>query len=302
MSSDNCDAHNVAASSCCASCGIAKVDDIKLKECADCDLVRYCSDACHENHQPQHEEDCKKRAAEVRDDLLFKQPDSTHLWDCPICMIPLQLDLSKSSMQTCCSKVICKGCFHANLFREEKERLENKCPFCRKLIPDTDEECDKRRMERVEANDPVALRREGVVQLNKGDYSSAFEYYTKAAQLGDVDSHYRLASLYDLGKGVEKDEGKAIHHLEEAAIGGHPQARYNLGIEEGSNDNFERAVTHFIIAAKQGHDDSIKPLMAAYRVGFVSKEDLAAALRAHQAAVDATKSPLRDVAEEYDQG
>ena len=34
-------------------------------------------------------------------------------------------------------------------------------------------------------------------------------------------------------------------------------------------------------------------------VGFVSKEDLAAALRAHKAAVDATKSPLRDVAEEF---
>jgi len=28
----------------------------------------------------------------------------------------------------------------------------------------------------------------------------------------------------------------------------------NLGIEEGNNDNFERAVKHFIIAANQGHD------------------------------------------------
>jgi len=284
---------------CCASCGIPEDDEIKLKECDDCDLVRYCSDACQKNHSPQHEEACKKRAAELRDELLFKQPDSSHLGDCPICMIPLKLDLSESSMQTCCSKVICDGCSHANQKREFEERREPKCPFCRKLIPDTDEECDKRRMKRVEANDPVALRREGVVQLNKGDYSSAFEYYTKAAQLGDVDSHNRLASLYDLGKGVEKDEGKAIHHLEEAAIGGHPKARYNLGIEEGSNDNFERAVKHFIIAANQGHDDSIKPLMAAYREGFVSKEDLAAALRAHQAAVDATKSPQRDAAEEY---
>ena len=32
---------------------------------------------------------------------------------------------------------------------------------------------------------------------------------------------------------------------------------------------------------------------------LASKEDLAATLRAHQAAVDATKSPQRDAAEEY---
>ena len=32
----------------CASCGIAEVDDIKLKDCSACDLVRYCSDDCQE--------------------------------------------------------------------------------------------------------------------------------------------------------------------------------------------------------------------------------------------------------------
>ncbi len=35
---------------CCASCGIAEVDEIKLKICDDCDLVRYCSDACRQDH------------------------------------------------------------------------------------------------------------------------------------------------------------------------------------------------------------------------------------------------------------
>ena len=54
---------------------------------------------------------------------------------------------------------------------------------------------------------------------------------------------------------------------------------------------------HLIIAATQGHDDSIKPLMDEFRSGIVSKDDLAAALRAHQAAVDATKSPQREAAE-----
>jgi len=114
-----------------------------------------------------------------------------------------------------------------------------------------------------------------------------------------VDAHAELAELYRKGHGVEKDKEQEIHHLEEAAIGGHPTARYNLGVVEGKYGNKERAVKHWIIAANLGYDSSIKALMYAYRKGFVSKEDLAAALRAHQTAVDATKSPQRDAAEEY---
>ena len=137
-------------------------------------------------------------------------------------------------------------------------------------------------------------------QYNKGDYHSAFEYFTKAAALGDAEAHIRLAGMYRDGEGVEKDEGKKIFHQEEAAIGGHPRARYNLGCEEWNNtDNDERAVRHWIIAATQGHDRSIKMLMDLYGDGEVEKEDLATALRAHKAAVDATKSPQRKEAERY---
>jgi len=283
---------------CCASCGIAEVDDIKLKECATCDLVRYCSDECQKNHKSQHEEDCKKRAAELRDELLFKQPESSHLGDCPICMIPLSLDISKSPMMTCCSKVICNGCDHANDSREEMASLEPKCPFCRQPVP-TREECNRNRMKRIEANDPVAMNQEGVRQYHNRDYSSAFKYCSKAAELGDAAAHYQLSNLYDDGHGVEKDRGKEMYHLEEAAIGGHPSARYNLGIEEWNNGHTERAVKHFIIAAAHGHDGSTKALIDDFRRGFVGKEDLAAALRAHQAAIDATKSPQREAAETY---
>eukprot|EP00984_Skeletonema_dohrnii_P034059 scaffold32901_cov157-Skeletonema_dohrnii-CCMP3373.AAC.2 len=283
--------------SCCASCGIAEVDEIKLKECAACDLVRYCSDACQKEHTSQHQKECRKRAAELHEEILFKQPESTHIGDCPICMIPLPIDVQKYVMSSCCCKIICKGCAYANGSREEAEKLHPSCPFCRKPVPFTQEQHDKQMMKRVAANDPVAMRRKGILQYNKGDYGSAFEYYTRAAELGDVDAQYELARLYQFGKGVEKDEGKEIHHLEEAAIGGHPSARRTLGLIEWDNGNTERAVKHFIIAAKLGDDDSIKVLMDAFRNGLVSKDDLAAALRVHQAAVDATKSPQREAAE-----
>eukprot|EP00984_Skeletonema_dohrnii_P020259 scaffold9816_cov99-Skeletonema_dohrnii-CCMP3373.AAC.13 len=284
---------------CCASCGIAEVDDIKLKNCNACYLVRYCSVKCQKEHRPKHKEACKKRAAELRDELLFKQPESSHLGDCPICMIPLQLDVTKSPMMTCCSKVICNGCDHANNIRQTEASLNSSCPFCRQPVP-TREECNKNRMKRIEANDPVAITNEGFKQDEKGDYSSAFEYFTKAAELGVVEAHYQLSNIYCDGRGgVEKDRGKEMYHLEEAAIGGHPSARYNLGIEEWNNGHTERAVKHFIIAAAHGHDGSTKALIDDFKRGFVGKEDLAAALRAHQAAVDAAKSPQREAAEEH---
>ena len=78
----------------CASCGAAEVDDIKLKECNGCHLVKYCSDECQRDHKPQHKRACKKRAAEIRDELLFKQPESNHLGDCPICCLPLAIDIN----------------------------------------------------------------------------------------------------------------------------------------------------------------------------------------------------------------
>ena len=166
--------------------------------------------------------------------------------------------------------------------------------------PKSQEEDDRNRMKRMEVNDPFALREEGTRRFKKGDYKSAFEYWTKAAELGDIVAPYKLSILYWLGGGVEKDERKKVYHLEEAAIAGHLEARHNLGCHEWSNnDNAERAVKHFIIAANLGLDLAIEVLHGGYAAGMVSKEDFAAALRAHQAASVAMKSPLREAAEEY---
>ncbi len=291
MSEENAE---VDTSSFCASCGIAEVDDIKLKECDACDLVRYCSDECQRDHASRHKEACRKRAHELRVELLFKQPESSHIGDCPICCLPLPLVDSTTTLNTCCSKLICNGCRYANHKREIEARLKHTCLFCRKALPYTEEECKKYRMERVKTNDPVAMTFQGMEQYSKGDFISAFQYWTKASKLGDMDAHYQLAYLYAKGQGVEKDRRKEMYHLEEAAIGGHPRARYSLGSHKWNNGSIEKAVKHWIIAASQGYDHAIKPLMKAYREAFLEKDDLTATLRAYQAAVDATKSPQRE--------
>ena len=76
---------------CCASCGKAEVDNVKLKMCTACKLVKYCSVDCQKNHRPQHKKACKKRAAEIKDDRLFTQPDGNQFGECPICCLPLPL-------------------------------------------------------------------------------------------------------------------------------------------------------------------------------------------------------------------
>jgi hypothetical protein len=281
----------------CAACGTAAVDDVKLKKCA-CNLVKYCSVDCQKSDRPKHKRACRKRLAEIHDNKLFTQPDSSHFGECPICCLPLSIDANKSTINSCCSQFICNGCCYANQKRETEGGLEQRCAFCREPAPYSDEEVDKRVMERIKKNDPVAMTEKGKQHENEGDFGKAFEYFTKSAELGDVAAHFCLGRLYHYGNSVEKDEKKAIHHLEQAAIGGHPQARGILATHKAKNGMPDIAAKHFIIAANLGCDVSLRGLKRLFVEGDVSKDEYAAALRGHQAAIDATKSAERDEAEE----
>ena len=159
------------------------------------------------------------------------------------------------------------------------------------------EETRKRLMKRIKANDPAALCYMGLECYREENCGGAFEYLSKAAEWGDADARYRLGYMYGKGEGVEKDDEKAVYHYEKAAIGGHPDARHNLACIEEENGNIERAVKHFIIASNLGHEKSMKALWKQYSAGNITKEDLDATLRAHQAALDAMKSEQRDIAD-----
>ena len=287
---------NDEADDSCANCGKGECDNVKLWRCTACKLVRYCGVACQKDHRKQHKRACKQRVAELREEILFKQPESNYLGDCPICCLTLSIDMSKSTMNAC-SKVICDGCDYANYLREVEESLEHSCPFCRQPTPESGEDLEKKETKRTEANDPEAMRRMGKMRFMAGNYNAAFEYWSKAAGMGNVHAHHQLAGLYFHGQGVEKDMKKFVYHLEEAAVGGHPAARHRLGVNDWENGSYERAVKHWIIAATLGYGDSLKVLRELYAEGIVKKQDFEAALRAYQAAVDATKSEQRDAAE-----
>lgn len=324
MSANDDTIEAATADMCCASCGVAEVDEIQLKKCDDCDLVRYCSDTCQQDHRPEHEAKCKERVAELRDELLFRQPESSYLGDCPICFLPFSIDVRKSTLYPCCMKMVCIGCDYADSFtdfnefdrdevlRELKKMQNPMCPFCRQPMYTTEKQYKKNVMKRMKKNDPAAFREMGSLRYKEGDYNGALECYRKAIELGDdVESHCRLAGcmMYRGGEenGVERDEEKEIYHLEEAAIAGHPEARCILAMHEirkvrlGSEREVRigRALKHYEIAANLGHDESLQRMKNFYKYGGVSKDVFADTLRAHQAAVDATKSPQREAADKY---
>ncbi len=284
----------------CASCGTAAIDDVKLKDCDDgCDLVKYCSGECQENNRPQHVKACKKWKAELRDRDLFTMPDSSYLGECPICFLPLPLNQSESAMMPCCSKLVCNGCRFANEKRENEAGLQRRCAFCREPTPNSKEEYNKNVTKRIKKNDPDAMSFMGMMRLDEEDYESAFEYFAKAAELGNASAHYVLSCLYREGECVEKDVKKYTYHAEKAAISGHPHSRHYLGIEEWENGNFQRAKKHWIINANLGYHGSLSNLKILYADGHASKEDYADALRAYQTAVEEAKSTEREEAEAY---
>jgi len=71
----------------CANCGKGEEESDNLKACTACNLVKYCNRECQIAHRKQHKKECRKRAAELHDEKLFKQPPPKE--DCPICFIRL---------------------------------------------------------------------------------------------------------------------------------------------------------------------------------------------------------------------
>jgi TPR repeat protein len=165
---------------------------------------------------------------------------------------------------------------------------------------------DARNSKRVKADDPTAIAEMGKRCRDAGDYEEAVKYFTKAAELGDVNAHHELAAFYDTGviyrnrgEGIKKDHKKFMYHLEEACIGGHALARCDLGYVEEIKGNRERSAKHYIIAAKQGDPPALNVVKTYFTSGAVSKEDYDSTLREHQAALDAAKSTQREEAYAY---
>lgn len=265
-----------------------------------------CDRDCQAAHRPQHNKACKKRAAELHDEILFRQPPQKD--DCPICFLPLPINANDISFKSCCGKSICHGCTHAQLKEEvtrgKKTEDLGECAFCRQIDADTDEERLKQITLLVEKNDANAItilaRYHAMGEMGfPQDLAKSAELLLRAGELGYAEAYYNLGNAYYYGRGVEVDVKKARKYWELAAIGGKTNARNSLGITEGYAGNEEKAQKHFIIAARAGHGECLEKVRKGYARGVVTKDEYADTLREYQKRQDETKSEMRDEALKY---
>ena len=285
----------------CANCGKAESDEINLKRCTACKMLKYCSRDCQVAHRPKHKKACKKRAAELFDEELFKDPPEGP--ECPICMLPHTYEESEQEFFSCCGKLICLGCVHA----QRKEDIRNGkdggvCAFCRTPFPRSSQVVIDRLNKGVQRNDAKSMEqlsghyKNGSLGLQK-DLVRAKELLETAGKHGCASAYGRLGEIYN--EGSEKDKKKARHYWELGAIGGHMYSRYNLAWLEGRTGN-ERATKHFLICAKAGYEPSLDPIKTGFRYGGITKDEYATALKAYQDQNEERKSAMRDEALVYD--
>ena len=251
-------------------------------------------------HRPQHKKECRKRAAELHDIELFKQPPPAE--DCPICFLLLPSLESGSRYKTCCGKTICSGCSYAPLYDNQGNEVDNeKCAFCRTPLPESDEVCNERTMKRVEAHDPIATfnlgcdYRDGLYGYPQ-DYNKALERWHKAANLGYAEAYSCIGYAYQYGQGVEVDKKKARYYYELAAMGGDEVSRHNLGNNERNSGNTNRALKHYMIAVRGGDTSSLDNIKELYSSGDATKEEYTTALQFYQTYLGEIKSRQRDEA------
>ena len=295
---------NDSVSIICANCGKEGASNI----CNKCKQVTYCNAACKKKHRHKHKKDCEEHvrlAAELHDIELFKQPPSQY-GDCPICFVRLPTfddgTIRGRSYNSCCGKMMCCGCLHAPLYDNQGNKVDHeKCPFCRTPPPFSKEEIVKREKIRVEAGDAAAIYNLGIYYA-EGDYGfpqdmdKALELWHRAGKLGYATAYHNIGYPYDLGIGMDIDKEKAEHYWELAAIMGEGRARHNLGVNEERRGNMDRALKHYMIAARNGYSDSLKQIQILYTNRCAKKEDYMKALQLYQAYLKEIKSVQRDKA------
>ena len=288
----------------CAACGKEENEDNKLMACTTCKIVTYCNRDCQIAHRCQHKKDCKKRAAELQEDVLFEQPPPNE--DCPVCFLTLP-PIGERTYQSCCGKTLCNGCVDA-LDERTPSNKNPLCPFCRTPTCTSEEEIIERVQKRVGMNDVSAISmlagcyafaKYGVAR----DINRAMELWTRASDLGSIGASGLLGDAYNPHMkrtivGVEKDLNTTFYYYEMAAKGGHDIARLNLGLLQCNFGNFSTGMKHLMIAAAQGHDYALQRVKEGYMEGHVTKDDFAKALRAHKDAQDEIQSEQRTKAKQ----
>jgi localization factor PodJL len=123
--------------------------------------------------------------------------------------------------------------------------------------------------------------------FTNGGAVMAARWLTKAAGQGHLEAQFILASLYERGAGVAKDESEATDLYRKAAAAGHIRAMHNLAVLLSAHDSprdYSEAAAWFSRAAQAGLPDSQFNLALLYERGLGLEQDLARAYLWYSAA------------------
>ena len=96
------------------------------------------------------------------------------------------------------------------------------------------------------------------------DEAKAVHWYRQAAEQGYAMAQFDLGVCYDFGRGVQQDSREAVKWYRAAAERGVADAQYNLACcfeeGEGVDENAEEARKWYARAAAQGHEEARRAL------------------------------------------
>ena len=257
-------------------------------------------------HRKSHKKACQKRAAELHDEELFKEPPVVEE-ECPICMLPLPLQGTKIMFTICCGKYICRGCMHAQIKQDvmsgKKCDEAGICAFCRShySVAETEEQTIARIRKFAHNGNPNAMKELGVYFLDQSirlpnETANAKELLLRAGQLGNARAYHVLGNVHV----EEGDHKRGQHFWELAAMMGNAEARYQLGLIENDHGNHQRCVKHILMAARSGHDEALDAVREGFlKGGIYSKDEYDSALKAYQKLHEERRSEMRTEADVY---
>lgn len=130
---------------------------------------------------------------------------------------------------------------------------------------------------------PPAVQNEGQLGPEQG-----LAALTRKAEAGDAESQFNFGQAYVEGKGVPKDEVKAMEWFQKAATQGLAKAQFQLGTMHANGDGTPKdgvkAVEWYQKAAAQGHDSAQFKMGVAYSEGNGVPKDKVKAVEWYQKA------------------
>lgn len=138
-------------------------------------------------------------------------------------------------------------------------------------------------------------------------YIGSLQWYRKAADLGSAQAQYYLAGMYENGRRVLQDYGRAVQWYRQAANQGHVKAQVTLGFlyesGRGVSQDYTQAMAWYRKAADQGFAMAQFNIGTLYEKGRgVPKDDALAEQWYRKAADQGYAQALQRLAEKDDVG